>query len=260
MQEYGHTALRSTAAPSLSPHRRGLVLFSSEPYNPNELPYNATAADVLKSRHSSSSVQTGPGPVHGHDSIQAHDQPRQPTHGSALRVPVSAITNYAQNANSMVWSMDMLREHLGHASFDTLWGRLCAACGQAVAAAHGPVREATAWLAPAVQEYGFQVMGVDFLLDEQLHPWLLEFNSSPSMMVQHQQADVRQLIYEQKYGMLRDTWETVRPRVFRAGGDGDGDGGSRVRGGRAVRREGAAAGNGTHAAQGEFVSLEQHMG
>lgn len=252
LQGYGHTAWRSTAAPSLPLYRRGLVLFSSEPYNSNDLPYNAVADDVLKPRDSSSSSsQSSPGPAHEYDSFQAHDPPRPPTHGSVLRVPVSAITNYAQNANSMVWSMDTLREHLGHVPFDTLWGRLCAACGQAVAAARGPVREATAWLAAAVQEYGFQVMGVDFLLDEHLHPWLLEFNSSPSMMVQHQDGEVRQLIYEQKYGMLRDTWEMVRPRVFQGGGDVNR--GSRVRGRR------AEAGKGSHVALGEYVSLEQHM-
>ncbi|KAG2454005.1 hypothetical protein HYH02_001048 [Chlamydomonas schloesseri] len=204
-------------------HRRGLVLFSSEPYDP---------AAPLPASASSSSAYTA-SPAH-------HHKPQHTLHDDAVQrslaaPPASHVTNYAQNANTLVWGLAELEEHLGPAAWAGLWPALCGACARALGAARGALAEANAWLRPTVQEYGFQVMGVDFLLDEQLHPWLLEFNSSPSIMVQHEQPDCRTLIHEQKYGMLRDTWALVARRVWRPeeadGGDAGAGGGGRGAGG-----------------------------
>jgi hypothetical protein len=35
---------------------------------------------------------------------------------------------------------------------------------------------------PPFPTYGYQLLGVDYLVDRQLRPWLLEFNSAPSIM------------------------------------------------------------------------------
>jgi hypothetical protein len=45
-----------------------------------------------------------------------------------------------------------------------------------------------------------QVLGLDFLVDCSLHPWLLEVNGTPSLAVDHADPDVEQLICEQKVG------------------------------------------------------------
>ncbi|KAG2432444.1 hypothetical protein HXX76_008790 [Chlamydomonas incerta] len=192
-------------------HRRGLVLFSSERYDPAApLPaasaYTASPAHHHKPQHTLQDSAV-------HHALTAPPPP-----------PASHVTNYAQNANSLVWGLEQLQQHLGPAAWAGLWPALCGACARALGAARGSLAEATAWLRPTVQEYGFQMMGVDFLLDESLHPWLLEFNSSPSIMVQHEQPAAAALIHEQKYGMLRDTWALVRRRVWRPEEEADGGG------------------------------------
>ncbi|GFR45271.1 hypothetical protein Agub_g6377, partial [Astrephomene gubernaculifera] len=200
-------------------HRRGLVLFSSEPYDPSA----ATAAAAAPSSPPPPSASTSQPPPTSlvrqanHPPEPATPPPHPPTvAGSApCQLPASHITNYARNTNSQVWSLEQLRNHMGTQRFEALWTALCKSCARALQAASASLEEANAWLRPAVQEYGFQMMGVDFLLDRTDHPWLLEFNSSPSIMVQHEEESVRQLIYEQKYGMLRDMWELVRRRVYR---------------------------------------------
>jgi hypothetical protein len=45
------------------------------------------------------------------------------------------------------------------------------------------------------------VLGLDYLVDSQLHPWLLEVNGTPSLAVDHQEQESEQLIYRQKVGI-----------------------------------------------------------
>ncbi|PNH12996.1 hypothetical protein TSOC_000073, partial [Tetrabaena socialis] len=49
-----------------------------------------------------------------------------------------------------------------------------------------------------------EVVGLDYLIDEDLHPWLLEVNGTPSLQVEHENPRVEQLIHEQKNGMVQD--------------------------------------------------------
>ena len=37
---------------------------------------------------------------------------------------------------------------------------------------------------PAIPEYGFQLLGFDYMLDHELKPWLMEVNSAPSIMAE----------------------------------------------------------------------------
>ncbi len=42
------------------------------------------------------------------------------------------------------------------------------------------------------------MLGLDYLVDTALHPWLLEVNGTPSLAVDHSQLDVEKLIHTQK--------------------------------------------------------------
>ncbi|EFJ44092.1 hypothetical protein VOLCADRAFT_106564 [Volvox carteri f. nagariensis] len=181
--------------------RRGLVLFSTDPYD-------KAAAERQQPRGGGGGGAAAAGPP------LSPPPPESSAAAAHYQLPASHITNYARNNNTLVWGLHQLAEHLGPARFSGVWEALRGACSRALAAAAPSLVEAHAWLRPAVQEYGFQVLGVDFLLDERLKPWLLEFNSAPSIMVQHEDDATRALVYEQKYGMLRDTWEVVRCRVY----------------------------------------------
>lgn len=45
-----------------------------------------------------------------------------------------------------------------------------------------------------------QLLGLDYLIDANLHPWLLEVNGTPSLAVEHEDKAVEQLIHTQKVG------------------------------------------------------------
>jgi hypothetical protein len=65
-----------------------------------------------------------------------------------------------------------------------------------------------------VSNYGFQILGLDYLIDDAMHPWLLEVNSAPSIMAVHSDADTCQLIKNTKQTMLRDMLTMVQHRLL----------------------------------------------
>ncbi|EFJ40684.1 hypothetical protein VOLCADRAFT_99465 [Volvox carteri f. nagariensis] len=50
----------------------------------------------------------------------------------------------------------------------------------------------------------FQFFGLDFLIDQDVRPWLLEVNATPSMKVEHCDPRVAELIFRQKWAAVRD--------------------------------------------------------
>jgi hypothetical protein len=163
---------------------------------------------------------------------------------AGVRPAASHVTNYARNEDTWVWGLEDLATHfaseLGPAAGADAWARLWremrrrSALG--VAAALPSLQAAHAWLRPRVEAYGFQMVGLDFLIDEAMTPWLLEFNSAPSIMTVHSDAAVRGLIRDNKKEMLRDVVTMVAHR-FEAGGGGAGPSARRApRPQRAARR------------------------
>jgi hypothetical protein len=134
-----------------------------------------------------------------------------------------------------VWGLETLAAHfeseLGPAAGAEAWGRLWREMRRraalAVAAALPSLQAAHAWLRPRAETYGFQMVGLDFLIDEAMTPWLLEFNSAPSIMTVHSDAAVRALIRENKKEMLRDVVAMVAHRMEAGGGGGGGRRGAR---------------------------------
>ena len=69
-------------------------------------------------------------------------------------------------------------------AFDDMWHTLEHQLAAAVAAAHAP---AMSWSRsarlPHTDTAGFELLGVDVILDEWLHPWVIEFNNDPEMQL-----------------------------------------------------------------------------
>ncbi|KAG1679275.1 hypothetical protein FOA52_009305 [Chlamydomonas sp. UWO 241] len=141
-------------------------------------------------------------------SSQGYD-PEVGTQNDAGDVAVGHVTNYAQNQNGGVWNLPQLCDHLGADAYDTLWRRIAANCAQIVAAALPQMRaqHAALELPPGST---FELLGLDFLVDSALHPWLLEVNGTPSLAVDHEDPVVEQLIHDSKAGMVRDMVSLLR--------------------------------------------------
>lgn len=55
----------------------------------------------------------------------------------------------------------------------------------------------------------FQYFGLDFLVDDSLHPWLMEVNATPSMKVAHEDPATQQLIHDQKWEFVQDSFQLL---------------------------------------------------
>lgn len=144
---------------------------------------------------------------------------KRPLEGHGVRPSVSHVTNYARNEDSWVWDLPRLQQQLGDAAWERLWEQMRVASALTAAAVLGPLRAAHRWLQPSVSNYGFQMMGLDYLIDESLHPWLLEVNSAPSIMAVHSDADTCELIKSTKQAMLGDMLAMVQHRVLGSSSD-----------------------------------------
>jgi len=52
----------------------------------------------------------------------------------------------------------------------------------------------------ALRAHSTQLLGLDYLIDSSMHPWLLEVNGTPSLAVEHSDPEVEALIHRQKVG------------------------------------------------------------
>jgi len=137
---------------------------------------------------------------------------------AGVRPAASHVTNYARNEDTWVWGLERLaahfdREYGGPDAWRTLWREMRRRAALSIAAALPSLQAAHAWLRPPIEGYGFQMVGLDFLIDEHLEPWLLEFNSAPSIMAVHAEPEVRALIRDNKAEMLHDVVAMVAHRL-----------------------------------------------
>ncbi|KAJ9519622.1 hypothetical protein QJQ45_013362 [Haematococcus lacustris] len=144
------------------------------------------------------------------------------TNGLALfsshNVAPGHVTNYAQNENGRVWSLTTLRDHLPPAAWHKVWQGMMRSTSLVFAAALPRAHEVQRQMALPPQSC-FQFFGLDFLLDEQYAPWLLEVNATPSMKVEHSDAATLRVIHDQKWPVVRDMVTMLRlgPERFTTG-------------------------------------------
>eukprot|EP00878_Enallax_costatus_P021301 GHUV01022547.1.p1 GENE.GHUV01022547.1~~GHUV01022547.1.p1 ORF type:complete len:513 (+),score=138.38 GHUV01022547.1:1-1539(+) len=118
------------------------------------------------------------------------------------------ITNYAQNENGDVWSLQHLARHMGHSAWKGIWFQLARVTALVFAAALRRIQEVQAQMDLHPRQT-FQYFGLDFLLDSNCHPWLMEVNATPSMKVAHEEAHTEQLIQQQKWEFVQDTFQLL---------------------------------------------------
>lgn len=146
-------------------------------------------------------------------SSEVYDQSR-PVEGLGVKPAVGHVTNYARNEDTWVWGLDQLQQQLGQQEWQQLWDKMREATAMTAAAVLGPMRAAHRWLQPSISNYGFQMLGLDYLIDDQMHPWLLEVNSAPSIMAVHSVPQTCRLIKSTKQAMLADMMALVQHRIM----------------------------------------------
>lgn len=90
-------------------HRNGLLLFSSEPYDPSNI--EGSSLSGANAAGGGSSAAGGSKGGSGANSVG----------GLGDGLPAGHITNYAQNENGMVWDLTMFRRHVGEDAFGRIW-------------------------------------------------------------------------------------------------------------------------------------------
>lgn len=167
-------------------------------------------------------------------SSEAYDRSK-PLDGHSVKPAVGHVTNYARNEDTWVWGLERLQQHLGQRKWQALWAAMQQSSALTAAAVLGPMRAAHRWLQPSISNYGFQMLGLDFLVDEALHPWLLEVNSAPSIMAVHSDPGTCSLIKSTKQAMLHDMLAMVQHRLLLLPQDGSSSGGSQQQQGKTVQ-------------------------
>ena len=154
-------------------HERGLVLFSTDTYS------NESWAPQ---------AGTGGGAGRGH------------------------VTNYAQNVDGFVWNLEKLEQTLGVERYNELWRKIKKSTALTFSAALPHIRSAHQAVGTLMRSSSasvptrggppsslpsdctFELLGLDYLVDDKMHPWLLEVNGTPSLAVEHEDPNVSQLV------------------------------------------------------------------
>ncbi|KAI8474298.1 MAG: tubulin-tyrosine ligase family-domain-containing protein [Monoraphidium minutum] len=217
---------------------RGLVLFSTEGYDAESL-----SDDGEVDYGEGSDASMGGAAAAGAAAAAATATGAGAGAGAGAAAAAAAggagrghVTNYAQNVDGQVWDLDMLREHLGGAAYDALWSKLVSSAARVVAATLPEVLSEQAKL-QAPPNSTFELLGLDYLVDADHHPWLLEVNGTPSLAVEHSDGGsgmVRDMVsllgcatrFDARYNLLRaavakDRAAARRLRGQLAGGGGD---------------------------------------
>jgi hypothetical protein len=136
-------------------------------------------------------------------STHAYDGATWAAAGDAGGIALGHVTNYAQNMDGGVWDLSQLAEHLGAAPWAALWSDIKRNAALALAAALPDMHAAHAGLGvpPGTT---FELLGLDYLVDSSLKPWLLEVNGTPSLAVDHADPAVEAVIHAAKFGMATD--------------------------------------------------------
>eukprot|EP00879_Flechtneria_rotunda_P008305 GHRR01008699.1.p1 GENE.GHRR01008699.1~~GHRR01008699.1.p1 ORF type:complete len:583 (+),score=215.80 GHRR01008699.1:172-1920(+) len=145
-------------------------------------------------------------------SSELYDQSR-PVDGASIKPAVGHVTNYARNEDTWVWDLQQLQQQIGHKQWHCLWQQIRSSSALTAAAVLAPMRAAHKWLQPSISNYGFQMLGLDYLIDDRLHPWLLEVNSAPSIMAVHSDPETCGLIKANKQAMMADMLAVVQHRI-----------------------------------------------
>jgi hypothetical protein len=229
-------ALVPSAAPPFRAyiHQCGLALFSSRAYT-------ADPWGDEEEEEGQKDERQGRGGGGGARRHHPH-HPRPP-------VPEGHLTNAARNAGAPVWPLRRVADTLGPRPWRELWDALCASSALALAASVKRVQDLRAEV-PLPPGGAFQLFGLDFVVDADLKPWLLEVNATPSMRVDHPCPVSAAVVEAEKWPAVWDAMALLRVGPERFSGAG-GVGVERGKG----REEAGVGGGGARRTRGVLSRL-----
>jgi hypothetical protein len=102
--------------------------------------------------------------------------------------------------------------HSGADAFRALWGRISRSTAAVFSAALPHLKGQSEALG-ALPDSTFELLGLDYLVDSDMRPWLLEVNGTPSLAVDHEDPEIEGLIGRQKVSQSRDRIDLMRFRI-----------------------------------------------
>jgi hypothetical protein len=188
--------------------KRGLVLFSDAPYSSAAAAAAAGDGNDDDKRAVAAAIAAAAANGDGDDDdkrvVAAAMAAATAAPASAARPPPpprAHVTNYAANVDGDVWELAELERALGADAFSRVWRGCLRSCALAAAAACADLRAEHQRLCPP-PESGFELVGLDFVVDSALRPWLLEVNSTPSLSAEHSDPATRRTIRETKSALV----------------------------------------------------------
>jgi len=99
--------------------------------------------------------------------------------------------------SSLPYNLKQLEKYIGNSEYNTIWNKIVKKLGMVIRAVKPAICQ------DIKGQMNFQLFGVDVMLDQQMEPWILEFNKGPDMTYKTpMDKEIKQSLYEDLFCLV----------------------------------------------------------